>query len=90
MIYLKDLGDDFMLICPVCNGLIEYIKYCPSCGSKMKVMDRVENYYDDYSPYLSYELTDLIDGDTSYICSHICVCPNCGERCVASVRGVLE
>lgn len=79
-----------MLICPVCNGLVEYIKYCPICGEKMEVLDRVENYYDDYSPYLNYSMTDMNDGDVSYICSHICYCQRCGNRIVASVNNVLE
>lgn len=77
-------------ICPVCNGLIEYIKYCTRCGSKMNILDRVENYYDNYSPYLSYELTDLNDGDVNYICSHECICPKCGKREVVGIRNIVE
>jgi hypothetical protein len=79
-----------MYICPVCNGLIDYIKYCPKCGDKMEVLDRVENYYDDYSPYLSYELTDLNDGDVYNKCSHICLCNGCGNRNVVGIRNIIE
>lgn len=79
-----------MDICPVCNGLFEYIKYCPNCGTRMNVMDRVENYYDNYSPYLSYELTDLNDGDIGYICSHVCYCSNCGNKERINIRNIGE
>jgi hypothetical protein len=79
-----------MHICPVCNGLIDYMRYCPKCGEKMEILDRVENYYDDYSPYLSYELTDLNDGDINYICSHICLCSSCGNRGVVGIRNIIE
>ncbi|TDT47638.1 hypothetical protein [Fonticella tunisiensis] len=79
-----------MYICPVCNGLIDYIKYCKRCGERMNILDRLENYYDDYSPYLSYELTDMDDGDMYYICSHLGVCPNCGDKEIIGIRNVIE
>jgi hypothetical protein len=79
-----------MNICPVCNGLMEYTKYCPRCGEKMQIYDRVENYYDDYSPYLSYELTDLNDGDASNICSHFWYCRNCGNQDIVKIRNIVE
>lgn len=70
--------------------MIDYIRYCPRCGEKMEILDRVENYYDDYSPYLSYELTDMNDGDIRYICSHISLCRNCGNRDVVGIRNIVE
>lgn len=79
-----------MEICPVCNGLFEFIKYCPRCGGRMDILDRVENYYDNYSPYLSYELTDLNDGDTRSVCSHICRCQKCGFKDTAAIRNIIE
>jgi hypothetical protein len=79
-----------MNICPVCNGLIEYVKHCKRCGAQMEILDRWENYYDDYSPYLSYELTDQNDGDPSGICSHVSICSNCGERETAEIRSEIE
>lgn len=79
-----------MYICPVCNGMIDYVKDCDRCGARMDVMDRVENYYDDYSPYLSYELTDSNDGDPHNQCSHISFCPNCGNREVLRVSNIFE
>lgn len=77
-----------MGICPICNGLTRIVKYCPICGELMETGDRVENYYDDYSPYLSYELTDLNDGDPSNICSHVCFCLKCGNHLIARVKGI--
>lgn len=79
-----------MEICPVCNALVDFIKYCPNCGERMAILDRVENYYDNYSPYLSYELTDLNDGDIHNVCTHVCLCEKCGFKGSAWVRNVLE
>lgn len=79
-----------MNVCPVCNGLIDYIKYCPRCNKKMGILDRVENYYDDYSPYLDYKLTDLNDGDPRDVCTHICYCPECDVRQTVGIRSIAE
>jgi hypothetical protein len=79
-----------MDICPVCNGIIDYIKYCPKCKNRMDMLDRVENYYDDYSADLEYDLTDLNDGDPKDICSHICYCPDCKIRQTIGVKYVAE
>ena len=79
-----------MSICPVCNGLIDYVAYCEWCGGRMEIEDRVENYYDDYTPYLSYELTDLNDGDSSQICRHICFCRNCSSQGVVAIRNIVK
>lgn len=46
----------------------------------MNIKNRVEDYEDNYSPYLGYELTDMNDGDPPNICTHISVCRNCGNR----------
>lgn len=77
-----------MLICPVCNGLVDYNKKCPLCGSRMEILDRIENYYDSYSADLPYEITDLNDGDPSYICKHIIICPSCGYRDVEGIYNI--
>lgn len=79
-----------MEVCPICNGMIEYIKFCSKCGNKMNILDRIENYYDEYSPYLSYELTDMADGDIPNVCSHFCYCPNCGEKSIISAENIPE
>lgn len=67
-------------LCPLCNGLKEVVKYCSKCGSLMKDDGRVQDYYDDYSPYLSYVLTDVLDGEPSGICQHIFTCTVCGKQ----------
>jgi len=79
-----------MYICPICNGLYDYVKICPSCGAQMQILDRVENYYDSYSGELPYELTDLNDGDPPNICRHITVCPKCGYRTTVGISNVLK
>ena len=69
-----------MKICPLCNGLAIYEKWCLVCGFRMDIKDRVEDYEDSYSPYLSYNITDMNDGDPPNICTHISVCSNCGNK----------
>lgn len=70
--------------------MVDYMKKCSVCGENMQVLDRVESYYDDYSPYLSHELTDLNDGDSPGICSHMSVCPNCGNKEIIEVNNMYE
>lgn len=78
-----------MYVCPLCNGMVDYIKYCPSCGSRMEIFDRVENYFDSYAPYLNYPLTDLNDGDPPHICSHSAHCPVCGMESIVHVENII-
>ena len=77
-----------MYICPLCNGIIEFVKFCPVCGQKMDVLDRVENYFDDYSPYLSYEITDMNDGGEKGICTHMSVCRLCGYKTLINIESI--
>lgn len=78
-------GDDFMGICPVCNGMIEYIEYCPRCGARMKILDRTEAYDDEYSPYVSFSTSQLNDGDPPSVCTHKTLCEKCGFEDTISV-----
>lgn len=78
--------DALEYICPLCNGLVESIKYCEKCGSVMKDGGRIQDYYDDYSPYLSYNITDVMDGEPSDVCQHIFTCPMCGYDYVANIN----
>jgi hypothetical protein len=70
-------GEIKMNICPVCNGLTDYVKYCSKCGSKMEISSRIEDEDDSYAPYENYNITDLNDGDPPDICSHIAECKTC-------------
>jgi hypothetical protein len=79
-----------MVICPLCNGLISYDKCCSVCGSRMNIKDRIEDYEDSYSPYLSYNITDVNDGDPPDICSHISVCSNCGYKEIVRITMMIK
>jgi Zn finger protein HypA/HybF involved in hydrogenase expression len=72
-------------LCPLCNGLIEYNVSCSRCSSSMKNGGRIQDFYDNYSPYLSYELTDIMDGEPSNVCQHIFTCPVCGSDSVVNI-----
>ncbi|HBC92009.1 MAG TPA: hypothetical protein DCZ10_03670 [Pelotomaculum sp.] len=67
-----------MVVCPVCNSLIAVKKDCPNCGRQMIDAGKIQDYYDDYSPYLAQDIYqdgyDCVDGAH---CVHLFACPNC-------------
>jgi len=77
-------------ICPLCNGLKEYDKRCKRCSTIMKDGGRVQDYYDDYSPYLSYNVTDVMDDEPANICQHIFTCPECRYDEMANINKIVN
>lgn len=67
------------LVCPICNGLVTYDKNCPYCHEKMEAAAAIQDYFDDYSPYLDKEITAMMDGVSDNQCLHIFYCPKCGK-----------
>ncbi len=67
-------------ICPICNGLVSYIVRCPHCHETMTASAAIQDYFDDYSPYLDKEITEMVDGVSSKQCLHIFYCINCKEN----------
>ncbi|KNF09494.1 hypothetical protein CLPU_3c02740 [Gottschalkia purinilytica] len=65
------------LICPLCNGLKEKKVKCKNCSDYMKDYGPIVNFYDDYSPYLSNDITQLVDGVSHDCCLHLFNCDNC-------------
>jgi hypothetical protein len=63
--------------------------YCKRCSSNMRDGGRIQDYYDDYSPYLSYGITDVMDDEPSNICQHIYTCPQCGFDEVTNINKVM-
>ena len=49
---------------------------------------RIQDYYDDYSPYLNYSVTDVMDNEPSNICQHIFTCPMCGYDNVVNINKI--
>lgn len=78
--------DKLEYLCPLCNGLIQYEKKCSKCMSYMMDRGRVQDYYDDYSPYLSYSITDIMDEEPANICQHIFACPVCEYDDVVNIN----
>lgn len=76
-------------LCPLCNGLSKTNKICSECGNLMEDRGRIQDYYDDYSPYLSYGITDVLDGEPGDICQHIFNCPICGHDKVDNIKKII-
>lgn len=76
-------------VCPLCNALTSYVIYCERCNGTMKDGGRIQDFYDDYSPYLSYALTNLMDGEPKNICQHLFTCKNCSSDKVINVRNII-
>lgn len=65
------------LVCPLCNSLTQYEVKCHRCGNYMCDQGPIVNYLDDYSPYLSRDLTQLVDGASHDKCVHLFKCKKC-------------
>ncbi|HHU64170.1 MAG TPA: hypothetical protein GXZ32_08235 [Clostridiales bacterium] len=68
-------------ICPVCNGLEEHQSFCPRCGSYMKEMGALQDFFGPYSPYQEQDTVNL-PVEYQQVCEQACVhlyrCSNCG------------
>lgn len=75
-------------VCPVCNRLSSYVVECPKCGKGMEDSGTVQDFIDDYSPYL--EKGSLINSTPNEICLHLFSCPQCnGDQQVPIQRIIL-
>lgn len=64
-------------ICPICNGLEGVRRLCPYCGGEMEERGSLQDFIDDYSPYLSQQLGEnLTEGGD---CVHLYYCRTCDE-----------
>lgn len=55
----------------------------------MKNGGRIQDFFDNYSPYLSYGLTDLCDDEPEGVCQHIFTCPQCGADNVVNISKIV-
>ena len=65
-------------LCPLCNGLERKVIVCEKCGGIMEDRGAVQEYFDDYSPYLDLEITRKVDGVPRDQCLHVFGCDTCG------------
>ncbi len=70
-------GNYLELVCPLCNGIDEMNMSCQMCSEKMKDHGPIVNFFDDYSPYLSNDMTQLVDGVPHDQCVHLFSCEKC-------------
>ena len=66
------------LVCPLCNSLVDKKMKCLQCKEEMNDVGPVVDYLDSYSPYLSRDITQLVDGVDHNECIHIFKCDCCG------------
>lgn len=76
-----------MYICPVCNGIVDYIAICSNCKNEMKILDKVEYYRDEYAVNLEQNTLETI---TMSVCEHYCYCEGCNKTIVIKVDKVNE
>ncbi|MTI48603.1 hypothetical protein [Sporosalibacterium faouarense] len=78
------------LICPLCNGLVEYKLECPKCRSNMTDQGPLVDYLDDYSPYLASDITEKVDGVSHNKCVHLYQCENCSNDKRVTINKVMK
>ncbi|WJE16761.1 hypothetical protein QRD89_05285 [Halobacillus sp. ACCC02827] len=74
--------------CSACNGWGDQEYNCPRCPNLMKDEGRAADYFDDYSPYLDQNATNLVDGvenSGTGTCVHLFVCDSCGWQDIRQV-----
>lgn len=67
------------LICPLCNGIKNISLICKECGKEMNDEGALVNFLDSYSPYLSNDITVLVDGAPANKCMHLFQCTLCNN-----------
>jgi hypothetical protein len=68
------------LVCPVCNGMKVYLLKCPICGDQMENDGPIQDFLDDYSPYLPISITQQVDGTYQDQCVHVFHCKYCNKN----------
>ncbi|WP_066504889.1 hypothetical protein [Abyssisolibacter fermentans] len=76
------------LVCPLCNSIQDITVKC-ECGSEMINKGPLVDYLDDYSPYLSNDITQLVDGASHNECMHLFYCNNCSKDKRVAVKKIL-
>lgn len=77
------------LVCPLCNGLKEINYECNECKALMVDEGPIVNYLDDYSPYLSNDITQLVDGAPNDKCMHLFTCNKCNKDKRIEIKRIL-
>lgn len=67
------------MVCPVCNTLENVMVHCKECGAIMVDKGRICDYYDNYSSYLDFDITEKIDNVDHSKCVHLYYCEDCNN-----------
>lgn len=65
-------------LCPLCNGLEIKNIPCEKCGGAAEDIGAVRDYFDSYSPYLDFKITNKLNGVPPDQCLHVFRCRGCG------------
>lgn len=66
-------------LCLMCNGLINLSIPCKFCGALMQELGLMQDFYDNYSPYLDQEIyQDNYRLYNAHYCVHLMRCSDCG------------
>ena len=76
-------------ICPICNGIASYVVKCSDCGNQMEARGAIQEYFDDYSPYLDKSITQKVDRVDHNSCVHLFYCSNCLNDKRITINGML-
>jgi len=66
-------------LCPLCNGLEDITLACKNCGGVMRNAGAIQDFFDDYSPYLDADITRKVDGVSGDQCLHLFYCSTCNS-----------
>lgn len=76
-------------VCQICNGMASYVVKCSDCGEQMEARGAIQDYFDDYSPYLSRDLTKKADGVEHNRCVHLFYCAGCASDKRVTINEIL-
>lgn len=79
-------------ICPVCNGLTQFLAACPDCHRWLDDAGRVADYFGDYSPYQDIDIAKRTNGYldlSNHLCLHAGWCPDCRTERIIAVHEII-
>jgi hypothetical protein len=80
-------------ICPLCQGRIQYAEPCPKCGTIMKEIGKVDDFFDPYGSYIGKEIYSM-SNDIFFLsgqqCVHLTQCEICGFYSHVSIPPVIK
>ncbi|MDQ6419871.1 hypothetical protein RB620_10545 [Paenibacillus sp. LHD-117] len=70
------------MLCPLCNGIGDYLESCKSCGGKVTECGRLSDWTGPYEPYGPIEgslQNNMPISSAGDVCCHVIYCENCSR-----------